>query len=372
MTTILVTGSDGLIGWHFRCFLSTQPDVNVITCNRSQFADDAFLADAIAKADSVVHLAGMNRGDEDEIHATNIGLAQRLAATCVQANAQPHLVYSSSTHIDGSTKYGASKRIAGEILAKWAREQSGTCTNLVLPHVFGEHGRPFYNSAVSTFAHQIANGEAPTVTGDGQLSLLHTGDVAKAVWQVVESKHDGELRPAGTPLRVTEAVELLQHLAQRYSSGTVPNLDSALHLQMFNTFRSYIPHERRPIDLELHSDPRGSLFEAIRSDGQGQTFLSTTKPGITRGNHFHLHKVERFLVVQGQAKIRLRKVFDDEVYTFEVDGSRPQAIDIPTLHTHNITNVGDEPLLTLFWSAELFNPNSPDTYFLDVETDTAS
>ena len=116
----------------------------------------------------------------------------------------------------------------------------------------------------------------------------------------------------------------------------------------------------------MHSDDRGWLFEAIRSDGQGQTFLSTTKPGITRGNHFHLHKVERFLVVEGKAKIRLRKIGSDDVYTFEVNGENPQAIDIPTLHTHNISNVGDGPLLTLFWSAELFDPENPDTYYVEV------
>jgi UDP-2-acetamido-2,6-beta-L-arabino-hexul-4-ose reductase len=291
-----------------------------------------------------------------------------LVSICRATKQAPHFVYSSSTHVDGPTKYGQSKRIAGEVLAKFAKE-SGTClSNLVLPHVFGEHGKPFYNSAVSTFAHQIANGESPTVTGDGQLSLLHAHDVAKVAWQAVCDGSDGEMRPTGTPLKVTQLRDLLESLATRYAEGTVPNLDNTFHLQMFNTYRSYISHPNRPIDLTLHTDDRGALFEAVRSDGQGQTFLSTTKPGITRGNHFHFQKVERFLVVQGQARIRLRKVFSEKVHHFDVDGSRPQAIDIPTLHTHNITNIGSGPLLTLFWSSELFNPESPDTFFLDVDT----
>jgi len=366
MKTICVTGSDGLIGWHFRALMQTLDDVTVLPCNRQQFADDEYLSDVINKADAVVHFAGMNRGDEDEIFTTNQALAKRLAEFCSRASNYPHVVYSSSTHIDGPSRYGESKRLAGETLDASAKAHGGRCTNLVLPHIFGEHGRPFYNSAASTFAYQIANGETPNVTGDGQLSLLHTGDVAKIVWDLIESKHDGQTRPEGTPISVIELKELLERLAERYKSGTMPNLDDRFALQMFNTLRSYIPHDKRPIDLQLHSDPRGSLFEAIRSDGQGQTFLSTTKPDITRGNHFHLHKVERFLVVQGKAKIRLRKVFDDEVHTFDVDGEHPQAIDIPTLHTHNITNVGDEPLMTLFWSAELFNPATPDTYFLEV------
>ena len=252
-----------------------------------------------------------------------------------------------------------------------AEKNDGTCTNMVLPHVFGEHGKPFYNSVVSTFCYQIANGESLTVNADGELCPLHAGDVAKEVWNAIETSHHGELRPAGRPTKVIELKDILEHLAGRYAEGTVPNLDDRFQLQLFNTYRSYIPHEKRPVDLTLHSDPRGWLFEAIRSDGQGQTFLSTTKPEITRGNHFHLHKVERFLVVHGEAKIRLRKVFTDDVHTFNVTGERPQAIDIPTLHTHNITNVGKEPLLTLFWSAELFDPDNPDTYFLEVEPTSA-
>ncbi len=372
MKTICVTGSEGLIGWHFRCFMETLPDVQVIQCNRAQFSDDEYLTDAVSQADVVVHLAGMNRGDEEQIFATNCRLAERLTQVCQHANSRPQIVYSSSTHIDGPSRYGASKRIAGETLAAWGRQNGAAVTNLVLPHVFGEHGRPFYNSAVSTFAHQIANGETPSVVGDGKLELIHTGDVAKVIWQAINDSHDGELRPSGRSLRVTQAVELLQQLAQRYAEGTVPNLDDPFHLQMFNTYRSYIPHDQRPVALKIHADHRGSLFEAIRSDGQGQTFLSTTEPGITRGNHFHLHKVERFLVVQGTAEIRLRKVFGDDVHTFHVDGKTPQAIDIPTLHTHNISNVGTQPLLTLFWSAELFNPDFPDTYFLDVQPGPAA
>jgi UDP-2-acetamido-2,6-beta-L-arabino-hexul-4-ose reductase len=167
-------------------------------------------------------------------------------------------------------------------------------------------------------------------------------------------------------MKVSEFLARLQHLAGRYADGVVPNVDDAMNLRLFNTYRSYIPMDRRPIDLTVHSDDRGGLFESIRCDGPGQVFLSTTKPGITRGNHFHRRKVERFLVVQGTAEIRVRHVLSGDTHTFEVDGSKPQAIDIPTLHTHNISNVGDDELLTLFWAHEHFNPDDSDTYFLEV------
>ena len=366
MKTICVTGCEGLIGWHFRCFLQTLPNIKVIAVNRERFGDDSFLAQAIAESDAIAHFAAMNRGEDEQIYQTNLAIASRLTEALRATEFHGHVVYSSSTHIDSPTRYGQSKREAGEILQFWADQCEGTYTNLVLPHVFGEHGKPFYNSVVSTFAYQIAHGETPTVTGDAQLHLLHAGDVAKIVMQAIEAKQNEMVRPEGRPLTVSQLKQMLEEIAQRYSSGTLPQLDDPFVRRVFNTYRSYIDNEARPIDLQMHTDPRGSLFEAVRSDGQGQTFLSTTKPGITRGNHYHLEKVERFLVVQGQAKIRLRKVFTDEVQTYDVCGSRPQAIDIPTLHTHNITNVGDGPLMTLFWSADLFDPQAPDTYPMEV------
>ena len=153
---------------------------------------------------------------------------------------------------------------------------------------------------------------------------------------------------------------------ERYTGGVIPKLDEAIDIQLFNTLRSMIPHEQRPVDLTLHTDERGSLFEAVKADGGGQAFLSSTKPGITRGNHFHTRKVERFLVLKGTAEIRIRRVLTDNVHTFNVDGRTPQAIDIPTLHTHNITNTGNEELQTLFWSNELYDPADPDTYYETV------
>ena len=366
--TILVTGSGGMIGWHLSVFLDAHSDtVSLIRCDRAGFNDDTFLADAISKSDVVVHLAGMNRGDEEEIVAANIGMADRLIAFCRQAQATPQVIYSSSTHADGPTRYGYSKRTAGEHFEAWATETEAKFCNLVLPHVFGELGKPFYNSVVSTFASQIVNGESPTVTGDGDLNLLHSHEVSKIIWDKVETGFSGTYRPQGQAIKVSQLLERLQSLWARYQGGMMPNFDDLFDVRLFNVMRSYLDHEQRRIDLTLHEDNRGDLFEAVRADGRGQVFVSTTKPGITRGNHFHLKKVERFLVFSGKAKIRLRKVLTDEIFTYEVSGDQLQAIDIPTLHTHNITNVGDEPLLTLFWTNEHYDPADSDTFFLPVE-----
>ena len=369
---ILVTGSDGLIGWHLRAWLHTRGgNVNVIPCNREQFADDAYLSDAIEKANVIVHLAGMNRGEEEEIVQTNIALARRITEICQQLDCRPHIIYSSSTHIDGDSRYGYSKKVAGETFQDWANVEDARFLNLVLPHVFGEHGKPFYNSVVSTFAHQLATGETPVVKGDGKVSLLHAHDVARIVWDSIEDGTVGELRPHGCDMYVTELLERLQRLSSRYlEANVIPETREAIDLKLFNTLRSYIPYDNRAIDLTLHSDNRGTLFESARADSKGQVFFSTSHPGITRGQHFHFRKVERFLVIQGEAKIRMRRVLNDEVITYQVSGNRPQAIDIPTLHTHNISNVGDTPLLTLFWSGEHFDPDDSDTYPMIVEIST--
>jgi UDP-2-acetamido-2,6-beta-L-arabino-hexul-4-ose reductase len=367
MTSVLVTGSDGLLGWHLRCFLSTLKEVKVLACNRTQFNDANFLAEAVKNADVVVHLAGMNRGDEQEVARTNVALADQLVAACTATHAKPHVLFSSSTHADGQSSYGVSKRTAHEHLETWSKASGAAYCNLILPHIFGEHGKPFYNSVVSTFAYQLSQGLTPEVKSDGQLSLLHAQDVASLIWKHIGLGTSGTERPQGTPISVTGLLERLQGLAARYRSGVVPLLSQPLDLRLFNTYRSYCTPEQRSHSLKLHTDNRGSLFESIRSDGCGQVFLSTTHPGITRGNHFHTRKVERFVVIEGEAEIKVRRMLTSETHTYRVNGVAPQAIDIPTLHTHNIKNVGNGPLWTMFWAGEHFDPQDADTYFCEVD-----
>ena len=366
--TILVTGSDGLIGWHLRAWLLTLgQNVETIACNREQFNDDAFLGNAIERADVIVHLAGMNRGEEDEIVETNIALARRITEFCQQLDCRPHVIYSNSTHINGDSRYGYSKRVAAEIFDDWASSEDARFLNLVLPNVFGEHGTPNYNSVVSTFSYKLAVGETPNVIEDSELELLHAHLVARIIWRAVEEQSTGLLQPSGHKMLVSELLQRLEFLSDRYQSGVLPDLSNDIDLNLFNTLRSYIPYERRLIRLDLRSDSRGSLFECVRADGEGQVFLSTSVPGAVRGQHFHFHKVERFLVVQGNAKIQMRRVLKDESFTYEVSGDEPAVIDIPTLHTHSITNTGDIPLLTLFWSGQLYDPDDSDTSPLSVD-----
>ena len=330
--------------------------------NRATFSTPAQLEDFVSQCDVLVHLAGMNRGEDEAVEKTNIELADALRAAMLRTSRKPHVLFSSSSHISGDSAYGRSKRRAAEILAHWAADSGGRFSNLILPHVFGESGRPFYNSVVSTFCYQLANDEEPEIKVDAELELFHTQDVARLIVDVIDNESAGDIRPTGFKMSVSDLLARLENLATTYAGGVIPDLDEPIDLALFNTYRSYLFPAAYPVSLQVRSDDRGSLFEAVKSQHGGQAFLSTTRPGITRGDHFHFAKVERFLVVSGSARIRIRRLYDDQVHEFPVDGDNPAYVDMPTLHTHNITNTGDGELLTLFWSHEIFDPDNPDTY----------
>ncbi|MFO0940337.1 MAG: NAD-dependent epimerase/dehydratase family protein, partial [Pirellulales bacterium] len=340
MRKIVVTGSNGLVGWHTRCRLSTFADCQVVALDRQAFNDDAQLQSAISGATAIIHLAAVNRGTEQETEFDNPAIAARLIDALEREKSKPHLVYSSTIHAHRDVPYGRGKKNAGEALESCAKRNGGLFTNFILPHIFGEHGRPNHNSVVSTFAWQLANEHKPSIAQDGQLNLMHAQQAAQLMIGAIESRQEGVFEPQGVSLRVSELLNRLQRLSCRYQEGVLPNVDDPLDLRLFNTYRSYLPYPQRAIPLELRSDNRGHLFETIRSDHKGQVFVSSTHPGITRGNHFHTRKIERFVVVEGQATIRLRRLLTDEIVEYEVRGDQPVAIDIPTLHTHNITNTG--------------------------------
>ncbi|AWN24636.1 capsule biosynthesis protein CapF [Deinococcus irradiatisoli] len=356
-----ITGARGLIGWHLHAFLRTIPAVKVVVADRHTFAEPEALIQFVSGCDAVIHLAGMNRGDEGEVARTNVALTRQLSEALWAAEGQPQVVFSSSIHIDRDTPYGISKRKSAQLLAEWAVQAGGTFTNLVLPGVFGEGGRPFYNSVVSTFCHQLAAGQIPEVQVNAPMQQLHAQEVARLIFSVLTEKRTGEIRPPGHHLTVTDLLTHLRSLADAYAQNIFPALRDSFERDLFNTYRSYLFPHHFPVPLTIHRDARGELFEAVKGHSGGQSFLSTTRPGITRGNHYHTRKVERFLVVQGQAQIKLRRVLSNEIVCFEVDGASPAYVDIPTLYTHNITNVGQNDLTTLFWTNEFFDPAAPDT-----------
>jgi UDP-2-acetamido-2,6-beta-L-arabino-hexul-4-ose reductase len=309
----------------------------------------------------------MNRGPEQEVYETNILLARRLVQALDLVGSAPRILFANSIHSLGDSAFGRSKREASRILAEWTTSRGGSYVDVVLPHLFGEGGKPFYNSGFATFCHQLSEGEEPQIIHDGELELIHAQRVAKRFVELaLPDEVEGQERIVGTPMRVSAVLERLRSMHLSYQSGVIPDLSDPLALEFFNTYRSYGYPSHFPVPLKVWTDDRGGLFETVKAKQGGQSFVSTTHPGITRGRHYHRRKLERFLVISGQAEIRLRRLFEREVQVFKVDGREPCFIDIPTFHSHEISNTGTNELVTLFWSHELFDPSNTDTYLEPV------
>lgn len=362
MQVIGITGSQGFLGWHLRVYLNTRKDMDVRIADRSTFLNSDKLREFVRGLDGIVHLAGMNRGDESEIESTNVSLTSALIAACEAEGTTPHIVFANSTHVVKETAYGRSKRRSAELLVNWAVRSGGMFSDFLLPGVFGEYGRPFYNSVVSTFCYQLAHKETPSVHEDREVELVHAQEVVACIYEVIEAGESGPVRIPGRAITLTDLLERLSNMAKGYEALLLPDVTDSFNLALFNTYRSYIFPDHYPVVLDIKVDSRGSLFESVKTISGGQCFLSITKPGVTRGNHYHTAKIERFLVIKGEAEIKVRRLFSDKVNEFRVSGDQPVYIDIPTFNTHNITNVGEGDMVALFWANEIFDPARPDTF----------
>lgn len=359
--TITITGAEGALGRYAKLYFEHKAKFSVVQANRSSFADRTALAGRL-HADIVLHLAGINRGSDSEVGEGNPGIARELVAALEQTDATPHLIYASSVHENGDSVYGRSKREAGDILEDWATRSGAKFTRLLLPHLYSELVRPDYNSAIATFCDRVANGGRAEIIIDAEIYPLHAFDVCSVIEDIIADVGVSP-NPLGSPTRMSEILSEIGGFHEFYiARNIVPDLRDPERLRLFNTYRAHLYPATFPIVPVLHTDDRGNLFEAVREANGGQTFVSTTRPGITRGNHFHFHKVERFCVLRGSANISLRNMATGQRMEFDVSGDRPCFIDMPTLWTHNITNVGREELLTLFWTHEIFDPNASDTY----------
>jgi len=359
MTRIAITGTNGFLGWHLRSAL-VEPGAEVIRIEIGASFDLVAATNAISGADRLIHLAGVNRGSDPEVADGNVLFATQLAKAIRSAESAPRsIAFANSTQSTNGSVYGEAKSRAAQILADAAAAVGATFDNVLLPNLFGEHGRPFYNAVTSTFSHLIANGETPTVENDKTLTLLHVQNAADLLTGAAPLAAQAAVE---TNVAVSELLEKLIAIAAVYSRGEIPDVAHDFDRDLFNTYRSFTFPMQAPVGLTRHADARGSFFEIIRTHGgTGQSSFSTTEPGISRGDHFHRRKIERFTVLSGVATISLRKLFTNDVIEFEVSGETPAAVDMPTMWSHKITNVGDETLYTSFWTNDIFNPDAPDT-----------
>ena len=367
-----ITGQEGFVGQHLYNTLGLFPEeFERVDYHKDFFKDQDKLNTFVSECDVIIHLAAMNRHNDPQVlYDVNTGLVKQLINSLTITNSKPHVLFSSSSQEERDNLYGISKREGRKLLIKWAENSGGTFTGLVIPNVFGPFGHPYYNSFIATFSHQLSHNEQPKIEVDGEVKLIYVGELVKIMLDEVRSKKSNYefAIPHTDERKVSEILALLKSFKAQYlQAGIIPKLNDRFELNLFNTFRCYMDIKNHfPVKFKQHTDPRGAFVEVIRLNVGGQVSFSTTVPGITRGNHFHTRKIERFAVIKGKALIQLRKIDNDKVLDFYLDGNEPAYVDMPIWYTHNIKNIGDEELYTIFWINEFYDENDPDTFFENV------
>ena len=386
---VLITGANGFVGKNLTqrlfairdCMDKTRPDLQIneiFLCTRETSPEA--LADFCARADFVVHLAGVNRPrNAEEFAAGNTGFTRMLLELLRKnGNRCPVLLASSiQASLTGryaGSAYGQSKKAAEELLLSYSRETGTDGLIYRLPNLFGKWCRPNYNSVVATFCHNIAR-ELPITVSDpaAELELVYIDDLVDELLNAMEGRPHrtvGAYCTVSVSHAVTlgEIIRLLRGFHDQPRTLLLPEIPAgSFAKKLYSTYLSYLPKEKVIFDLKKNEDARGSFTELLKTESCGQFSVNVSKPGITKGQHWHNTKWEFFIVVSGHGLIQERRVGSGEVLEFEVTGDKPQAIHMLPGYTHNIINLSEtENLVTLMWANEQFDPAHPDTFFEKV------
>tara|TARA_B100000575_G_C23124588_1_gene651360 strand:+ start:1132 stop:2253 length:1122 start_codon:yes stop_codon:yes gene_type:complete len=366
-----ITGHNGFLGNHIKNIVNYKfQDYQIVHFDRIFFKEKEALSNFVNSCDIIIHLAGLNRhSKQEEIIKINVQLAKTLSKSLISNNFKGSLIYSSSVKIYHDSPYGKSKKQAGEILAKAASYCGFSFFNLILPNIFGPFGKPNYNSFIATFSDQLIHGETPKIIKDEKVPLIYVESVVYHFLNQIDKEgiHTIDI-PQETEKKVSDVLVQLKEFNYTYiERGSIPKLRNLFEIQLFNSFRSAIDESKFfPKQHMLHVDERGYFSELVRSYSKSQCSYSVTKSGVTRGDHFHTRKIERFSVIQGEATIQMRKIGTDKLIEFKINGEEPSYVDMPVWTTHNITNTGKEDLITIFWINEHYNSEDADIYFEKV------
>lgn len=371
MKTVLITGSEGFVGRNLRVSLQGRADLRLLTFDIHD--DPAVLPGLLQQADFVFHLAGINRPQNpEEFQAGNTALTEQVCRSLAAGNRRVPIVLSSSTQAALDNPYGVSKRGAEEAVLAYGRMTGVPVYVYRLSNVFGKWCRPNYNSGVATFCHNIAH-DLPIQVNDPSIvmNLVYIDDVVRIFAELLDgppAATDGfcSVQPVHT-ITLGEIVALIRSFRESREQRSIPDMSDPFSKKLYSTYLSYLPVDQFSYPLTMNVDERGSFTEFIKTPDRGQVSVNITKPGITKGNHWHHTKNEKFLVVSGRGLIRFRRVGSEEIIEYLVTGDRLEVVDIPTGYTHSIANNGDTDLVTVMWCNELFDPERPDTFFEPVE-----
>ncbi|NTV06486.1 MAG: SDR family oxidoreductase [Chlorobiaceae bacterium] len=371
--TILVTGAKGFVGRNLCSVLRTMEHVRVLEFDCDNVP--AELVGMLGEVEVIFHLAGVNRPkNEEEFKTGNTGLTEELCLILQRLERTPKIILASSIQAEFDNPYGSSKLDAERALQAFSKNTGARCVVYRFKNLFGKWCRPNYNSVTATFCHNIAHGIPVTISDPNRsIDLTYIDDVVYALIGEIPSKEEnqesgfafgGDL--TSYSITLGELAELIMSFRESRRTLILPGFDSQFVKALYATYLSCFEGEEFVYPLQIRTDERGSLAEMMKSSAFGQIFVSRTNPGITRGNHYHHTKTEKFMVVEGDAVIRFRQIDGIEVTEHRVSGKEFKVVDIPPGYTHHITNIGTGELVTLFWASEIFNPEKADTYFLKV------
>ena len=367
---ILVTGAKGFLGKNLVAELRNRGYNDIFEFTRE--SDPTLLEKYTKECDFVFHLAGVNRPkDENEFMEGNVGFTSQLLELLKKCGNKVPILITSSIQAEKDNPYGRSKKAVEDLLLNYYKETDAKVYIYRLPNLFGKWSKPNYNTVVATFCHNIARGLDIQINDpDVELNLCYIDDVLEEFLRALEynptMQDDYCVVPVTHTIKLGELADLIKGFKESRTNLSISNMEDSLTKKLYSTYLSFLPEDKFSYDLKMNSDHRGSFTEFIRTTERGQVSINVSKPGITKGNHWHHTKNEKFLVVSGEGLIRFRKIDSDEIIEYRVSGEKLQVVDIPTGYTHSIVNVGENDLVTVMWANECFDPEKPDTYFVEV------
>lgn len=368
---ILVTGSNGFVGKNLIAELNNRGYKDIYKFDID--TDKSLLDEYTKDCEFVFHLAGVNRPkNEKEFMEGNFGFTLELLELLKNNNNnKAPILITSSIQAVRDNPYGNSKREGEELLFNYSKETGAKALVYRLPNLFGKWSRPNYNTVVATYCYNIArNIDIQVNNPDAELTLCYIDDVLDEFIRALQGNEtiNGEYNyvPVTHKIKLGDLADRIKSFKENRKDLSLPNMGDALTKKLYSTYLSFLPEKDFSYDLRMNCDNRGSFTEFIRTPERGQISVNISKPGITKGNHWHHTKNEKFLVVSGQGLIRFRKIDSNEIIEYRVSGEKLQVVDIPTGYTHSIVNTGDTDLVTIMWANEAFNAEKPDTYFLEV------
>lgn len=367
---ILVTGANGFIGKNLIAQLKNEGFFNIQKYTTDNSLED--LEEFTKNCDFIYHLAGVNRPTNDsEFYEGNTNFTEILISLLEKNENYVPILISSSIQAMNDNLYGTSKRKAEDIIFNYGERNNCEVMVYRLQNLFGKWSKPNYNSVVATFCYNSSRGIPLEINNpSSEITLSYIDDVIKEFIRALKDQPTRKNNFCVVPIEykstVGELAEKIIQFNENRKTLVMPSLKNQFNRDLYATYLSYLDESNFSYNLKKNSDDRGWLAEFIKSKENGQIFISTTKPGITRGNHWHNTKVEKFLVIKGSASIKFRNVSDDKVIEYKVTGENLEVVDIPAGYTHSIQNSGDEELITLFWACEIFDQDNPDTYYVEV------